>query len=101
MSINTMNQIEKALNDLQGAIKDGLGKEAQILDATAAFQKILREQLTRIENMNAEKVDFTKKGVVTIGIVDGDGIGPLITKQAERVLRKLLASEIEAGTIVL
>lgn len=96
-----MNAIEKALNDLQGAVKDELGKEAQIVNATAAFQKILREQLTRVENMKSEKVDFTTKEVVTIGIVDGDGIGPLITKQAERVLRKLLADEIAAGKIVL
>lgn len=93
--------MKKALNDLQGAVKDELGKEAQILNATAAFQKILREQIARVENMKSEKVDFTNKEVVTIGIVDGDGIGPLITKQAERVLRKVLADEIASGKIVL
>lgn len=96
-----MNPIEKALGELQNAVKGELGKEAQVISAMESFRVILKEQLARIENMNSEKVDFTTKPVVTIGIVDGDGIGPLITKQAERVLRKLLADEIEAGKIVL
>ena len=51
--------------------------------------------------MNTEKTDFTTKKVVTIGVIDGDGIGPIITKQASRVLEKLLANEIAAGSIVL
>ena len=69
--------------------------------ACRSFEQLLREQLTRIANMDAEKVDFSAKQVVTIGLVDGDGIGPLIMAQAERVLRRLLADEIAAGTVVL
>lgn len=72
-----------------------------IQNAVDAFQKILREQLERIENMNAEKVDYATKKTVTIGVIDGDGIGPVITKEAHRVLEKLLSSEIAAGTVVL
>ena len=69
--------------------------------ACGAFQKLLEEQLCRIRNMSTEKVDFSSKKVVTIGLVDGDGIGPLIMKQAVRVLNALLKDEIEAGSIVL
>ena len=69
--------------------------------AVEAFRVLLQEQQARIANMNAEKTDFTTKKCVTIGVIDGDGIGPLITKQATRVLEKLLADEIAAGSIVL
>ena len=70
-------------------------------NACEAFRTLLEEQLRRIENMNTEKTDFSAKEVVTIGVVDGDGIGPLITKQASRVLHVLLADEIAKGSIVI
>ena len=69
--------------------------------ACESFRKLLEEQLARIQNMDSEKVDFSKKEVITIGLVDGDGIGPIIMAQAEKVLRKLLAEEIANGSIVL
>ena len=69
--------------------------------ACEAFQVLLQEQQERIAKMSAEKTDFSTKKVVTIGVIDGDGIGPIITKQASRVLEKLLAEEIAAGSIKL
>ena len=72
-----------------------------INQACEAFRKILEEQQARIANMNTEKTDFSTKKTVTIGVVDGDGIGPIITAQATRVLEKLLADEIAAGSIVI
>jgi len=69
--------------------------------ACEAFKKILEEQLARIDKMDATKTDFTTKDCITIGVVDGDGIGPIITKQAKRVLEKLLADEIAAGTVII
>ena len=69
--------------------------------AYEAFRVLLEEQQARIANMTAEKVDFTKKETVTIGIIDGDGIGPIIMEQAVRVLEKLLRPEIAVGSIVL
>ena len=69
--------------------------------ACEAFRKLLEEQIQRVENMNTEKVDFSTKEVVTIGVVGGDGIGPIITEQASRVLEKLLDQEIAQGSIVL
>lgn len=72
-----------------------------INQACEAFRVLLQEQQKRVANMNTEKTDFSTKKCVTIGIVDGDGIGPYITAHATRVLEKLLADEIEKGSIVL
>ena len=70
-----------------------------IQEACKAFQILLEEQQARIANMSAEKTDFSTKKVVTIGVIDGDGIGPIITREATRVLEKLLSDEISAGSI--
>ena len=72
-----------------------------INQACEAFRILLQEQQNRIANMNTEKTDFSTKEVVTIGVVDGDGIGPYITAHATRVLEKLLADEIAKGSIVI
>ena len=69
--------------------------------ACESFKTLLQEQLDRIANSSSEKVDFSTKETVTIGIVDGDGIGPFITSEAVKVLKFLLADEIAAGKIVL
>ena len=69
--------------------------------ACEAFRKILEEQQARVANMNCEKTDFSTKKCITIGVVDGDGIGPIITAQASRVLEKVLSDEIAQGSIVL
>ena len=69
--------------------------------ACEAFKKLLEEQLDRVAKMDSTKTDFTTKKCVTIGVIDGDGIGPIITAQAHRVLEKLLSDEITAGSIVL
>ena len=73
----------------------------QIDQACAQFRKLLEEQQDRISAMSDEKIDFAAKETVTIGIIDGDGIGPIIMEQARRVLCRLLDREISAGTIVL
>ena len=72
-----------------------------IEQALEAFRILLTEQQDRVANMNTEKTDFSTKECVTIGVVDGDGIGPIITKQATRVLKKLLAEEIEKGSVII
>ena len=69
--------------------------------ACAAFRTLLTEQQARVAGMTAERVDYTKKATVTIGLVDGDGIGPIIMEQAVRVLEALLADEIARGSIAL
>ena len=73
----------------------------EVTKACGAFMKLLEEQLDRIAGMNEEKTDFSTKKQITIGVIDGDGIGPIITRQASRVLEKLRAEEIAAGSIQL
>lgn len=72
-----------------------------IEQACEAFKILLQEQQDRIAKANEEKTDFSKKEVVTIGIIDGDGIGPLIMSRATQVLELLLGQEIASGKIVL
>lgn len=69
--------------------------------ACAQFRTLLTEQLARIDAMNADKIDFSTKESITIGVVDGDGIGPIIMKQAVKVLETLLAKRIADGSVVL
>ena len=69
--------------------------------ACEAFKVLLEQQLDRVAKMNTNKKDFSTQKVITIGVVDGDGIGPIITAQASRVLEKVLADEIAAGSIVI
>lgn len=69
--------------------------------ALAHFKTLLEEQSARVERMeNAEPpVDFSKKDKIIIGVCDGDGIGPIITAEASRVLEKLLEAEIASGKV--
>lgn len=74
---------------------------AQITEAKEKFGQVLSEQLNRVEKMKAEKdfLDFSTLDKIVIGVVGGDGIGPAITEQAERILKFLLKDETEAGKV--
>ncbi len=67
------------------------------------YRALLEEQLARVDAMNnaAPAKDFTALPVVTIGVIDGDGIGPIISKQTSRVLEVLLKDELASGSIVM
>lgn len=67
------------------------------------FEKIISEQKNRVERMKGEgaPTDFTKKEHVVIGVIAGDGIGPIIAKEARRVLERVLAKEIADAKIEL
>ena len=86
---------------MENAIEKNLKRENQIAAAVESFQTLLREQLARIDNMDTQKVDFSQKETITIGLIDGDGIGAVIMPQAKRVLKMLLADEILSGRVVL
>ena len=75
--------------------------EAYIKNACEQFEKLLREQLARSEKMKqaAPATDFASAKKIVIGIVDGDGIGPIIMKEAVKAAEKLLADEIASGKI--
>ena len=75
----------------------------EIEEAKEHFGKILEEQLERVERMKQEKewIDYSKLKPIIIGIVGGDGIGPYITKEAQRILEFLLKKELETGKVKL
>ncbi|MBQ9510519.1 MAG: isocitrate/isopropylmalate dehydrogenase family protein [Clostridia bacterium] len=71
--------------------------------AVQAFEKLIEEQLerkNRIES-NSEKNDFANKDKITVGLCDGDGIGPTIMDSVRRVLNVLIDEETSSGKIVL
>lgn len=67
--------------------------------AAEHFKALLEEQLRRQERMEtgAGNRDFTGADKIVIGIIPGDGIGPIIMAQARRALEKLLAGELAEG----
>ena len=75
----------------------------EIEQAKEHFGKIVEEQLERVERMKQaeEWIDYTELKPIIIGIVGGDGIGPYITKEAQRILEFLLKKELETGKVKL
>lgn len=65
------------------------------------FRKLLEAQILRAEIMekDTERTDFSTKGKIVIGVIGGDGIGPVIVDEARRVAEKLLEKEIADGKI--
>lgn len=74
----------------------------KLLTSEKAFEKIIQDQLLRIEKMKAQKdfIDFKALDTIRIGICGGDGIGPTITQEAARVLSYLLKEDVTCGKIV-
>jgi isocitrate dehydrogenase (NAD+) len=70
--------------------------------AKERFGKLLEEQLLRVEEMKTQGdfVDYHSLEQIKIGVCGGDGIGPAITAQAQRILEYLLKDDIIAGKVV-
>lgn len=73
----------------------------EIEAAAEHFKKLLAEQLERNEKIKATKefVNYDALDTIVIGVCGGDGIGPIITKEAARVLEFLLKEDVDAGKI--
>lgn len=69
--------------------------------ACEKFRRIMEGQLRRVEEMKAQGdfVDYGALDTLRIGVCGGDGIGPVITREAERVLRAILSDEVAAGKV--
>ena len=78
-------------------------KKQAIEKAKEHFGKIVGEQLDRVEKMKAGEdwLDYSKLKPIVIGVVGGDGIGPIICKEAQRILAFLLADEVKKGKVEL
>ncbi|MDF2484317.1 MAG: hypothetical protein K0R46_485 [Herbinix sp.] len=69
--------------------------------AKERFGQLLMEQLKRVETMKAQGdfIDYKALDKIVVGVCGGDGIGPAITGQAQRILEYLLKNDINAGKI--
>ena len=70
-------------------------------EACLKFRKILESQLARVEDMKAQGdfTDYASLETIKIGVCGGDGIGPIITKEAARVLKFMLSDLVESGKV--
>ena len=75
--------------------------ENEIKEAQEKFGELLKKQLARVEVMKAQGdfVDYQSLDKIVIGVCGGDGIGPAITAQAQRVLEYLLSDEVKRGKV--
>ncbi len=75
--------------------------KAQLDVACEKFRKILEKQLVRVEDMKSQGdfVDYNSLDCIKIGVCGGDGIGPIISAQARRVLEFILADLVQAGKV--
>lgn len=69
--------------------------------ACEKFRRIMEGQLRRVEEMKAQGdfIDYGALEKLRIGVCGGDGIGPVITREAERVLRAILSDVVAAGKV--
>jgi len=73
----------------------------KIEKAKKHFEGLIERQLERIERMKKSEqwTDYSKLHPIIIGIIGGDGIGPYIAEEAQRVMRHILKDEVERGKI--
>jgi len=73
-----------------------------IKKAEEHFGKILEKQLKRFDTIKKDTqwIDYSTVKPVIVGVIGGDGIGPYITNEAQRVLEHLLVEDIKKGKIV-
>ena len=75
--------------------------DKHINKATIQFQKLLQDQLARVGRISTveEQTDYAALNPIIVGILGGDGIGPFIAAEAQRVLESLLQVPLDAGKI--
>jgi len=65
------------------------------------FEKLVKEQLERVERMKKGEdwIDYSKLKPIIVGVCWGDGIGPIISQETQRVLSFLLEKELKDGKV--
>lgn len=76
-------------------------REESIAKAQQAFGELIRQDYQRIDGMKKaqEPLDFSKLDKIIVGILPGDGIGPVIMPLALQVMEALVGDEIKSGKI--
>ncbi len=69
--------------------------------AARYFASLVQKQLDRVGRMKRDEgwTDYAKLSPIIIGVCGGDGIGPMISAQAQRVLEYLLSVERATGKV--
>jgi len=72
-----------------------------VIKAMEHFGGILIKQLKRVQTIKKAEdwIDYSKLKPIVIGVIGGDGIGPYITGEAQRVLEHLLKDEVKKGKV--
>jgi len=75
--------------------------KAAIERAKEHFGKLMELQLERVERMkdDADWIDYSALKPIRIGVIGGDGIGPYIAAEAQRVIETLLEPELASGKV--
>ncbi len=75
--------------------------EKAIEKAKEHLGSLIAEQLERIEKMKQAEdwIDYSKLSPIKIGFCWGDGIGPIISQETQRLLEILLKDEIAKGKL--
>ena len=62
---------------------------------------VLQQQMERVERLKTAEppVDFTSVSPIIVGVLGGDGIGPYIAAEAQRVLEYLLRDQVISGKV--
>ena len=65
------------------------------------FAKLAEGQIERVEALKSEGafVDYSLIDPLIIGVIGGDGIGPMISDAARQVVEELLSDEIASGKV--
>ena len=74
---------------------------SQIDAAKEHFGEVLQQQLERVERLKQEGdwVDYSSVSPIVIGMLGGDGIGPSISHETQKVLEYLLREEVTSGKV--
>lgn len=74
---------------------------SQIDAAKEHFGEVLQQQLERVERLKQEGdwVDYSSVSPIVIGMLGGDGIGPSISHETQKVLEYLLREEVASGKV--
>ncbi|MDO4608485.1 MAG: isocitrate/isopropylmalate family dehydrogenase [Clostridia bacterium] len=69
--------------------------------AVEHFRALLEEQIARQQKMENDSgaIDYNTLDKIVIGVCGGDGIGPIISAEAERLLRFMLEDEVKSGKV--
>ena len=77
--------------------------EQYINSAVEHFKNLLTEQIARQQKMEKDTAftDYKTLEKIVIGICGGDGIGPIISAESDRLLQFILKDEIASGKVEL